>query len=286
MLNYELSRFKKGILLCYFDSLDIVQHMFWRYIDPEHPLYDRHASAERKEMIYTWYRRMDDVLGSVIKELNNNDTIIILSDHGFGTFRRAAHLNSWLRANGYLQLKNPQADSGAELLNDIDWSKTKAYAIGFGAIYINKIRFGNTKLSRLDYNATQLKEEISKKLEDWIDEKYNQRVVSKVYKNEEIFNGEYAKEAPDLYIGFNMGYRASWQTALGSVPKELLEDNLKKWSGDHLFDPGIIPGVILSNKKIIKDNPSIYDMAPTILKFIGYTDKQLKECDFDGNALF
>lgn len=260
--------------------------MFWRYTDPGHPLYEGSSPQEYKDMIKSWYIKMDGVLGDVMKRISKEDTLIVLSDHGFGTFRRAVHLNSWLRENGYLKLKDPYAESGAELLLDIDWSKTKAYAIGFGAIYINQEGRERNGIVKPDRETGLLKEEISQKLRHWYDEKYNKPVINKVYRQEEIFQGKHADEAPDLYVGFNIGYRASWQTALGAVPKGLIEDNLKKWSGDHLFDAALIPGVIFSNKEITKENPSIYDIAPTILERIGYNEGKLKKCDFDGSALF
>ena len=127
---------------------------------------------------------------------------------------------------------------------------------------------------------------MSRKLKECRDDKYNKPVVNNVYLREEIFWGDYANEAPDLYIGFNIGYRASWQTALGAVPRKLVEDNLKKWSGSHLFDPKLIPGILFSNRKITKENPSIYDIAPTVLAISGFEDESLKECDFDGEPLF
>lgn len=286
MLDFELNRFKKGVLFCYFESPDIIQHMFWRYTDPQHPLYEKNAPPEYKEMIRDWYKKMDDILGSVMQKINKEDTLIVLSDHGFGSFRRAVHVNSWFRKNGYLELKNPNAESGAELLEDIDWSKTRAYAIGFGAIYINqrgRERYGIVNPGR---ETQLLKEEISRRLKEWRDEKYNKPIINKVYTREEIFLGGHADQTSDLYIGFNIGYRASWQTALGGVPKELIEDNLKKWSGTHLCDPNLIPGIILANKKITKESPSIYDIAPTILKIIGYGEEELKKCNFDGSPLF
>jgi len=237
-------------------------------------------------MIRAWYRKMDDILGSVMKRIDKDDMLIVLSDHGFDTFRRAAHINSWLRKNGYLELENNQAESGRELLLDIDWSHTKAYAIGFGAIYINQQGRERDGIVRPGRETELLKKEISMKLKEWRDEKYNQQVVSKVYSREEIFWGDYAGQTPDLYIGFNTGYRASWQTALGAAPKELIEDNLKKWSGSHLFDPNLIPGIIFSNKQIMKDNPSIYDIAPTVLKITGYDEGKVADCDLDGRPLF
>jgi predicted AlkP superfamily phosphohydrolase/phosphomutase len=286
MLDFELKRLRKGLLFCYFEDPDIIQHMFWRYIDPQHPLYEKDAPQEYRKTIKKCYESMDDILGSVMRRLNKEDTLIVLSDHGFGSFRRAVHINSWLRRNGYLELKNPSAESGAELLADIDWSKTKAYAIGFGAIYINQKEREKYGIVAAGPDTEELKTEISEKLEKWFDEKYREPIIHKVYKQQEIFSGDYRKDCPDLYVGFNLGYRASWQTAIGGVPKELIEDNLKKWSGDHLFDPHLIPGVIFSNRKIIKDNPAIYDIAPTILKIMGIGQDKLKKYNLDAEALF
>jgi predicted AlkP superfamily phosphohydrolase/phosphomutase len=171
------------------------------------------------------------------------------------------------------------------LLSDINWSKTKAYAIGFGAIYINQKGRERDGIVAPGQNTKSLKEEIAQKLSQWTDAKYNQSVVSKVYGQQEIFHGDYALDAPDLYIGFNTGYRASWQTAMGGVPQDTIEDNLKAWSGDHLFDPALVPGVIFINKKISKDRISIYDITPTILKIVGYSDEELNVCDFDGASM-
>ncbi len=286
MLNFELNRFKKGVLFCYFESVDIIQHMFWRYTDSEHPLYDQNTAGDYAKIIRQWYKKMDNVLGIIMQRLNDEDTLIVLSDHGFGTFRRSAHVNKWLRDNGYLKLRNPDASFGAELLNDIDWSKTYAYAMGFGAIYINQKGRELDGIVMPGADTEFLKNEIIEKLKKWQDDKYNKFVISNVYKAEDIFSGPYMENAPDLYIGFNLGYRASWQTVLGGVPAKPLEDNLKKWSGSHLFDPQLIPGVLFLNKKEIKQNPSIYDITPTVLKAVGYSQEEIKELNMDGAILY
>ncbi len=279
MLDSEMNRFDKGIMFCYFESVDIIQHMFWRYTDPSHPLYEKNAPKEYKEMIESWYVKMDDILGDVLGRMREDDKLIVLSDHGFGSFRRAAHVNSWLKANGYLYLKNEYADSGAELLADIDWSKTKAYAIGFGAIYVNQKGRERDGIVEAGPEAQALKAEIAGRLEGWTDGEAGRRIVQKAYLREEIFRGPRASDTPDVYIGFNEGYRASWQTAMGGVPNVLVEDNLKKWSGDHLIDPNLVRGVIFANKEISGNDPSIYDITPTVLKVIGYDEESLKACD-------
>jgi len=200
-------------------------------------------------MISTWYEKMDEVLGRVMEHVGPNDTLLVLSDHGFDTYRRTVHVNSWLRDNGLLELKDVGALTGEPLLKSIDWAKTKAYSIGFGSIYLNKqgreaqgIVFGKEEQDLLT--------KIVSGLESWVDSKYDERVVNKMYRGADVYKGPHVKDAPDLVIGFNAGYGASWQTALGAVPSELIEDNLRKWSGSHLFDPVLVDGVLFSNRPL------------------------------------
>lgn len=277
MLDTELERFEEGVFFFYFGVSDSIQHMFWNPLET--------GSSKYQKIIYEWYEKMDVVLGKVMRHVGKEDTLIVLSDHGFGPFKRAVHINSWLRQNGFLELKDDQAPSGQELLQDIDWSKTKAYAVGFGGIYINQK--GREKEGIiLQHEIPSLKQEIAQKLETWVDEKNGQPLVSKVYFNENIFHGNKSSEAPDMYVGLKEGYRASWQTAMGAVPQGLMEDNLKKWSGDHLVDPELVPGIFFTNKPVFKDKITIYDLAPTILKQVGYRNEEIKSFDFDGEALF
>ena len=176
--------------------------------------------------------------------------------------------------------------SGRELLADVDWSQTKAYAVGFGGIYVNQKGREKDGVVPAGRDTQLLKKEISEKQAGWVDEKYGESIISKVYLQEDIFKGDRANEAPDMYVGFHHGYRASWQTAMGAVPEELVEDNLKKWSGDHLFDPRLVPGIFFTNKFVLRDTASIYDIAPTLLKAVGYKDSEINHLDMDGRALF
>jgi predicted AlkP superfamily phosphohydrolase/phosphomutase len=286
MLDFELSQFEKGMLFCYFESSDIVQHMFWRYTDPEHPLYEQDAPEEYTSLIKSWYVKLDVILGEVMGSINDEDYLFVLSDHGFDTFRRSVHINTWLREQGYLTLKDPYAVSGGELLSDIDWSQTKAYSIGFGAIYINQKGREKDGIVENGTESEELKDEIREKLLEWMDSENQAAVISNAYNGNDIFIGPHSNNTPDLYVGFQLGYRASWQSALGAVPEKHIEDNLKKWSGSHLFDPVLIPGVLFCNKEIEKKDPGIYDLAPTIVKLIGYDEKQIQKIDFDGLPLF
>ncbi len=278
MLDYELERFKAGVFFFYFGVSDSIQHMFWRQFET--------PSSKYQKIIYDWYEKMDVVLGNVMRQVNkDDDTLIVLSDHGFGPFTRAQHINSWLRRNGFLELKDKEALRGQELLSDVDWSQTKAYAVGFGGIYINQK--GREKEGIVPQEeGDSLKQTIAQKLEKWVDENNGMPVVSHVYFKENIFHGHQSFDAPDIYVGVKEGNRASWQTAMGAAPEGLIEDNLKKWSGDHLIDPELVPGIFFINKKLRKDKISIYDLAPTLLKEVGYSDAEIKSFNFDGTALF
>ncbi len=278
MLFTELGKFQSGVLFCYFGISDIIQHMFWRFMDQEHPMYNEALILKYKDVIPNMYRRMDEILGKVIDQTSKDTTIIVLSDHGFGTFRRAVHLNSWLRKNDLLQFKpSYKPTENNELFSGIDWQKTKAYAVGLGGIYINQRGRESQGIVEPGMEAEKLKSEIVEKLQDLIDPKTGTKAIRKVYKKEEIFYGPHTQNAPDMVVGFNIGHRVSWQTALGGTPTEIFEDNRKKWSGDHIFDPALVPGILLISKKSKLTNPRIIDLAPTILQL--FEIKTPKEMD-------
>jgi hypothetical protein len=84
-----------------------------------------------------------------------------------------------------------------------------------------------------------------------------------------VYHGPYVQEAPDFIVGYNRGYRAGWKTVLGAFPRQLFEDNTYAWSGDHCMDYSLVPGVLLSNRKIDAGAPALTDIAPTILGEFG-----------------
>ncbi|MFH1397173.1 MAG: alkaline phosphatase family protein [Candidatus Omnitrophota bacterium] len=277
ILKRELNNFKEGLFFFYFDTLDIIQHMFWRYIDPEHPLYE--AQSQYRNIIEDYYKKIDDVVGEVLKGIDAKTMLLVVSDHGFSAFRESVHLNRWLLENGYLFLKPGETESKG-FLENIDWAKTKAYALGFGGIYLNR----KSRESQGTVDAGQVRD-LKRQIQDGllnIKNAKGQTAVNNVYDQEDVFKGRFALDAPDLFVGFAKGFRASWQTALGGTPRVLFEDNRKKWSGDHLIDAKLVPGVIFSNRKIEFKNPSIIDIAPTLLDLFGIA----KPADMEGKSLF
>jgi len=278
ILKEGLDEFKGGVFFFYFDTLDSIQHMFWHYLDSEHPLFE--ADSKYKDIIFRYYEKLDQILGEILKRIDKNTILIVLSDHGFSSFRKCVHLNRWLLENGYLSLKLGINESKGSF-EGIDWSKTKAYALGFGSIYLNRI--GREYYGIVGESEVQeLKQAIKEGLRQFRDPKTGEMVVKGVYIQEDIFKGPSLKDAPDLIVGFDMGYRASWQTALGGVPEVLIEENRRKWSGDHLVDPALVAGVIFVNERVDLKDPSIIDIAPTILGLFGID----KPKEMQGEALF
>lgn len=268
MLHYELARFEKGVLVIVFDTVDRIQHMFWRAIDLEHPLYTEELHARYGHVIESWYREVDTLLGTVMGKIDDNTVLVLLSDHGFASFRRAVHVNTWLRQRGYLRLKENR-EEGRGYGQDIDWAHTRAYALGIGGIYLNIKGREPLGIVEPGESVKTLSAEIASELQALTDPDNGYAVVRRAYRSDEVYKGPEAAQAPDLLIGFERGYRSSWQTALGGVPKGLIEDNLKKWSGDHIVDPELVPGILLVNRRLSLTNPSLADIAPTILKQVG-----------------
>jgi predicted AlkP superfamily phosphohydrolase/phosphomutase len=277
MFDYELKRFHSGILFFYFGRVDQLGHMFWRTMDPDHPAHDpktRHAMV-----IENSYRRMDAILKTALKWVDTRTTLIVLSDHGFAPFYRAFNLNTWLKNEGYMYTVDGREN---ELFQNVDWTNTLAYGLGFNGLYLNQRGREKTGVVQGGKEKESLLNEISQKLITLRDPKTGKQVVSKVYKADEIYSGPFIENAPDLIVGYNRGYRASWESVLGKFNVEILRDNTEKWSGDHLIEAQLVPGILVTNKKITSSHPALYDLAPTILAEFGIP----KEEQMIGQNLF
>ena len=270
MLSDELERFQSGLLAFVFDTSDRVQHAFWATREPEHPAYDPEEAEAFGHVIPDMYREMDSVLGEVLSKIDPETALIVLSDHGFNSFRRAVHVNRWLIENGYMHLAGGNGKEGRSLFGDVDWSKTRAYSLGFSSIYLN---LANREPSGivLASEAADLRREMAGKLLGWDDPEPNQPLVHAVYEGREIYSGPLVGEGPDLVVGLKPGYRFSAQTVLGGAPLPLIEDNRKRWSGDHLIDPSFVPGVLFTNQKLKNSQPGLADIGPTVLHCFGIT---------------
>jgi predicted AlkP superfamily phosphohydrolase/phosphomutase len=267
--RYELSKFEEGLLYFYFGSLDQSTHMMWRCMDVGHPAYDPEEDAEFSDFLENLYVKFDGVLGEVMRSLDENTTLIVLSDHGFAPYYRQFHLNRWLYDEGYLVLKPGVRPEHVEWLLGVDWSQTTVYGLGINALYVNTANREGQGIVQPGREATELIDEVAAKLELVRDPKTDQQMVVKAYKASEWYHGPYTSTAPDIIVGYGWGYRGSDKTATGQIPGELVSDNLDKWSGDHCADYRHVPGVLFTNKPITHEAPSLYDMAPTLLAEFG-----------------
>ncbi len=263
-----LDKVPRGLCVCVFDGTDRMQHMFWRYLDDAHPARPKEVPPDRLKIIEQLYQRMDDVVGRTMARCNDPHTLLmVLSDHGFNTFRRGIDLNRWLEQNGYLKVDDARRHD--EHLTAVDWSQTRAFAIGLTGIFLNtKDRFSQ---GIVDANgeAEQLRSEIAQRLQTLVDPGNGMQAIKRVYQAPKVYRGPYKDQAPDLIVGYERGYRVSWEAAVGRTTREIFHDNVKAWSGDHCVDPSVVPGVLFCNRRIESESPRLLDIGPTVLDLFG-----------------
>jgi len=276
----EFPKFRKGMFFFYFSSLDLNSHMMWRLMDPKHPQYDAAQAAENGSAIEWFYEQMDEVLGELLPKLDDHTTLLVLSDHGFAPYYRSFNLNTWLQNNGYLKLK--EGAQSEDPLANIDWSQTRAYGIGLNGLYINIRGRERNGIVAPGAEADALVRELKSKLLNVKDSQTGELPITRMDAAADAYQGPYAHSGPDLLVGYNRGYRAGWQTILGSVPAEVFEENTNPWSGDHCMDFTLVPGVLLSNRKIDARTPALTDIAPTILAEFGIQ----KPAEMAGQSVF
>lgn len=254
----ELNKFEKGLFFGYFGMTDSISHMFFRFL--------KNPESKYHNTILDAYKKADEIVGQTLKLMKKDDILIILSDHGFKSFDHEINLNTWLLENDYLKLNNDRRE-GVELLDDVDWSNTKAYAVGYNGIYFNlKSR---ERSGIVDENEIKsIEKEIIAKLLNLKNPFTDAFVIKKIYTKADLGISDSDKNAPDLSIGFYAGIRSSWDSAVGAATRDIISKRKSKWSGDHLFDPSEVPGVLLINKRLGIKNPKITDVMAVIFNLL------------------
>lgn len=266
-----------GFLFYYFGNVDQIGHVRWRSRDPEHPAYDAEQDAAHADLIPTLYEGLDAVVGQTLDGLEaeaglgdggeEEPLLIVMSDHGFASWRRAFHLNAWLREKGYLAAKDDDRLDDGFLLN-VDWDKTRAYGIGFSGLYVNlrgRERDGTvTAAERLELVA-----ELKRELLAVVDPVTGDQVITEVHLRDDYVYQQRSAIGPDLVVGYAKGYRSATESASGEVVGDVFTDNESTWSGDHMMDHRVVPGVILTNRPLSRPAPGIVDLAASILAEYG-----------------
>ena len=285
MFFTALDKLRRGSLTCVFDATDRIQHMFWRYLEVGHPAAAPGAgpapSPEHHDAIERLYRHNDELVGRVLDRMGTDDVLMVLSDHGFTSFRRGVNLNRWLLENGYLTLR-PGSDGSAEWLRDVDWSRTRAYALGLTGLFLNVKGREAEGIVEPGEPAATLKAELIARLTGLMDGEKGTVGIREAFDPAQLYRGPYLENAPDLLLGYDHGYRVSWDCATGVVAGPVFEDNCKAWSGDHCVDPRLVPGVFFCNRAIQAADPALVDIAPTALWLFGLQPPAY----MDGKVLF
>ncbi|HEV2718939.1 MAG TPA: alkaline phosphatase family protein [Thermoanaerobaculia bacterium] len=269
------------LLVHQFEFPDRVGHVFWRFIDPQHPAYDAKLAAQWSDGLLRAYQLMDSIVGDAMRVADRRHAaLIVLSDHGFASFRKSVNYDTWLVMNGYMTLKTgvQVKERNVEMLFDqgtfwenVDWSHTRAYAMGLGEVYINLKGRESQGIVNPGAEYDALKQELKAKLVKMQDPADGSYPVRRVLAREEVYRQFDPNMIPDLFVTNNDGYRVSWQTSLGGIPKDLVEPNKQPWSGDHCsVDPEIVKGIFFYNRKLVTDRaPYIADVYPTVLGLLG-----------------
>ena len=266
------------LLVHYFEFPDRVAHVFWRFRDPLHPAYDAALARRYGDAVEKSYETMDAIVGETARALSPEDILIVLSDHGFATWRRSVNYNSWLVESGYLVLAGGARRQNLEALfskgqfwESVDWSKSRAYAMGLGDVYINLKGRETGGIVEPGPEYEHLRAELTRRLESLTDPKNGERAVSRVFRREEVYRRFNPRLIPDLIVTNLPGYRVSWQASLGVPTDTVFEDNRGVWSGDHCsLDPELVRGVLFTSRAFrAAPVPGIADVTASVRALIG-----------------
>ncbi|RMF17398.1 MAG: hypothetical protein D6761_04340 [Candidatus Dadabacteria bacterium] len=260
----ELDEFQDGVFFAYYEQVDIIQHLFWRYRDAGHPLYTTAASERVVHAIEQAYVDADRMVGEIRERLMPDDTLLIVSDHGFANFRRSADVNEWLTNMGYMVLRN-DGRGLTPMYSNVAWKQTWAYAAGFNGLYLNLRGREGSGIVELD-EAGELLDELRDRLLAVTDPETGRRLLSRVVVRVPR-PGD--MDGPDMLLDYADGFRGSWEAALGGGSGAVVTANDRKWSGDHMVDPDLVPGVLFSNRPLAVTTARLVDLAPTLLQLAG-----------------
>lgn len=281
----EIDAGKFELLISAWTGTDRVGHLFWHHRDEKHPMYTEEGNAEYGQAVEDTYRRMDATVGKVMDRLQEDDLLMVMSDHGFHSFRKGFNVNTWLIRNGYLsvtgQTDAATAYNSTPYLQGYDWSRTQAYSIGLGSVFLN-IKGREGKGTVAPSQVEDLIAEIRGKLLDVVDPDTGDKIFTEIY-TRDFYSGSATKNAPDLQLGYAEGYQATKPSASGAAQKEIFTVNDDKWSGEHAAsDIATTSGVFFSNRPQKKDNPHLVDIGVTALEYLG----KPVPSDFEGENIF
>jgi predicted AlkP superfamily phosphohydrolase/phosphomutase len=274
MMNAFISNPRDRLYVQVYYYTDRDGHMFWRFLDPGNPAYDPDQARVWGNFVRQSYQRMDAAVGKARAALPPDGVLLVCSDHGFSSWRRSFNINTWLVRNGFMVLRGAGEQKTLENLfvsgqffENVDWNRTKAYALGLGCIYINVLGRERDGIVSPGAEYDRVCAEIKQKLEAFTDPETGENPVHRVYRRDEMYRDFDPDLIPDLRAANNLNYRVSWQTSLGGAPPDYFEKHDSPWSGDHCsLDPDLVRGIFFCNRRVdLSTIPDIKDIFPTLL---------------------
>jgi predicted AlkP superfamily phosphohydrolase/phosphomutase len=220
---------KWDLLVGEIDSLDHVQHVMWRLMDPAHPAHDRAAALRFGDAIEHMYRRCDDLVGEVMKHADADTVVLVMSAYGEHGLTQTFDLNRWLSQE---QLPG------------------KATATGAGGIFLSPEAHG-------------AEEHLIARLTALLDPVTKAPVISAAYRREAVYTGPYVSNAPDVQVGFAPGY------GVGSTATIFAPNQRKWSADHASIDYKGVPGTLIASRPTRADSPRVIDIAPTVLRYFG-----------------
>ena len=285
--------------ILYFLS-DFVPTIYWRYMDKTHPQYsfDEVLSNAVKDA----YILLDTFLGRFLSVIDENTNVVVVSDHGIGPSRKVLNINEWLRRAGFLSLKmgtyekTVSPDKVARIVDSHSFLKKMVALLPDSLLKtVYKLVFSRSRnmLSRMDEQTSQayayshahfasvwlldhdekILSAIEEKIKELRDPETDKRIITRTYRRDALFHGEWVHNAPDLIVEAAPGCSIRSQR-MGNLFSEPLQ------SGDHRMNGIFIaygPDVI--NKE--RTDISIFDVCPSFLDLLGVP----VPADMDGTAV-
>jgi predicted AlkP superfamily phosphohydrolase/phosphomutase len=229
---------------------DRMNHFFWDGWSDE--------TSPHREAFFRFYREVDRAAGEIVKRIDPDSEIILLSDHGFCSVRKEVNLNYWLKEKGWLKL---QGEASQEL--KAIHPASKAYSLLPGRIYF---------LRSDGLEQEQIEREMMLSLLAFRDSSTGSTMIQKVWKREEIYQGPYRLNGPDLVAVPLPGYDLK-----GNFSAQQLVDEAEM-KGMHTDDDAFL---YIRNHSFRREKTAIIDLYPTILSLMGVSP----ENDLDGVSL-
>jgi len=291
LLFHVLEKYPWDFFMTVFSSTDVIQHHFWGYQDPTHPLFTDKMNKKFGNVIEVIYRKIDEIIGNMLKIISvENVNIFIVSDHGFGPYHKNFYVNHWLIQRGWLRLKKNLRKPAIKFISFrnikvpipwlqlkpwrelIDWNETQAYAHFHGGININlKGREPSGIVSKKE--APKILEQIKRELFELKDPQTEEKIVKEVKLREEIYWGDYIEKAPDLIFFFkDTRYFPKKEIFVKELSAIFKPVNYKDIITGHHYSA--FNGIFVLNSPFIKpgtqvNNAHIIDITPTALYLMG-----------------